>query len=70
MMNKAYIIIANSEWGEERIMSVYNDRKIAEKTCAELQEKGYGDWDEFRIEDWTFNEELFRANLEEVVEEV
>ena len=60
MMNKAYVIIGCSECGEERIMSIYNDPKKAKSTYAKLQKKGYGDWDEFRIEEWPFNQELFK----------
>ena len=60
-MNKAYVLVGSNEFGEIENFAVFNDSKQAKKVCAEFNENGIGEWDMFRIEEFTLNKSPKRS---------
>lgn len=54
-MNKAYVLVGSNECGEIENFAVFDNIEKAEKVCADLNEKGIGEWDMFRIETFVIN---------------
>jgi hypothetical protein len=57
--NKIWVLLGGNDYEGRNVMAVYTDGNKAKATYARLQKEGYGDNEDFYLEEYNANEEMF-----------
>jgi hypothetical protein len=63
--NKIWVLLGGNDYEGRNVMAVYTDGAKAKATYQRLQKEGYGDNEDFYLEEYIANEEMFDLDAEE-----